>query len=98
MTICVGASQSGSLPAVFSSKIPINLSKDPSIALCKITGTCFSPILLLDEVFAHLDINKKRALSLEIENLKIQVFMAGLEESDFMTFNKKSYIINLNRK
>ena len=43
-------------------------------------------------------IGKKRALSLEIENLKIQVFMTGLEESDFMTFNKKSYIINLNHK
>ena len=70
------------------------------LSICKTfkTHTCFSPILLLDEVFAHLDINKKRALSLEIENLKIQVFMTGLEESDFMTFNKKSYIINLNHK
>ena len=54
-----------------------------------------SPILLLDEVFAHLDFNKKQALSLEIENLKIQVFMTGIDEMDFMTFDKKSYIMKL---
>ena len=55
----------------------------------------YPPILLLDEVFAHLDMEKKRALSLEIEKLKIQVFMTGVDESDFMTFDKKSYIIRL---
>ena len=55
----------------------------------------YCPILLLDEVFAHLDTEKKRALSLEIEKLKIQVFMTGVDESDFMTFDKKSYIIKL---
>ena len=56
----------------------------------------FAPILLLDEVFAHLDLNKRKALSREIERLKIQVFMTGVEESDFMTFDKKSYIMKLN--
>ena len=56
----------------------------------------FAPILLLDEVFAHLDVTKKKVLSQEIERLKIQVFMTGVEESDFMTFDKKSYIIKLN--
>ena len=55
----------------------------------------FAPILLLDEVFAHLDVTKKKALSQEIERLKIQVFMTGVEESDFMTFDKKSYIMKL---
>jgi len=55
----------------------------------------YAPILLLDEVFAHLDMGRKRALSLEIEKLKIQVFMTGVDESDFMTFDKKSYIIKL---
>ena len=54
-----------------------------------------SPILLLDEVFAHLDLDKKKALSLEIESLKIQVFMTGINEMDFMTFNKNSYIMKL---
>ena len=54
-----------------------------------------SPILLLDEVFAHLDNSKKESLSREIINLNAQAFMTGTEESDFMTFNKNSYIINL---
>ncbi len=57
-----------------------------------------TPILLLDEVFAHLDISKKRCLSEEIERLKIQAFMTGIDETDFMTFNKKSCIINLNNR
>ena len=46
-------------------------------------------------IFAHLDFDKKQALSLEIESLKIQVFMTGIDEMDFMTFNKKSYIMKL---
>ncbi|MDB9761557.1 DNA replication/repair protein RecF [Alphaproteobacteria bacterium] len=54
-----------------------------------------SPILLLDEVFAHLDSSKKESLSKEIKSLNVQAFMTGTEESDFMTFNKNSYIINL---
>ena len=54
-----------------------------------------SPILLLDEVFAHLDNSKKESLSKEIKNLNAQAFMTGTEESDFMTFNENSYIINL---
>ena len=54
-----------------------------------------SPILLLDEVFAHLDNSKKESLSKEIKSLNAQAFMTGTEESDFMTFNENSYIINL---
>jgi len=67
------------------------------LAVCKTfkKHISYSPILLLDEVFAHLDIEKKRALSFEIEKLKIQVFMTGTDESDFMTFEKKSCIIKL---
>ena len=57
-----------------------------------------SPILLLDEVFAHLDNNKKESLSKEIKSLNIQAFMTGTEESDFMTFNENSYIINLDNQ
>jgi DNA replication and repair protein RecF len=57
-----------------------------------------SPILLLDEVFAHLDSSKKESLSKEIKSLNAQAFMTGTEESDFMTFNKNSYIINLDNK
>jgi DNA replication and repair protein RecF len=57
--------------------------------------TKLSPILLLDEVFSHLDNDKKESLSKEIENLNSQAFMTGIDESDFMTFNKDSCIINL---
>ena len=57
--------------------------------------TNLSPILLLDEVFSHLDNDKKQSLSKEIENLKSQAFMTGIDESDFVTFNKDSCIINL---
>jgi DNA replication and repair protein RecF len=56
-----------------------------------------SPILLLDEVFAHLDKSKREALSREIETLNLQAFMTGTEESDFMTFDENSYIINLDK-
>jgi len=57
--------------------------------------THLSPILLLDEVFSHLDNDKKQSLTKEIENLKSQAFMTGIDESDFVTFNKDSCIINL---
>ena len=38
---------------------------------------------------------KKQSLTKEIENLKSQAFMTGIDESDFVTFNKDSCIINL---
>ena len=57
--------------------------------------TNLSPILLLDEVFSHLDNDKKQSLSREIESLDSQAFMTGIDKSDFMTFNKDSCIINL---
>ena len=55
----------------------------------------YPPILLLDEVFSHLDNDKKQSLSREIESLDSQAFMTGIDKSDFMTFNKDSCIINL---
>ena len=66
-----------------------------AVAKCYKNYCNLSPILLLDEVFAHLDNNKKESLSEEIKNLNVQAFMSGTEESDFMTFNENSYIINL---
>jgi len=50
---------------------------------------------LLDEVFSHLDNDKRESLSKEIEKLKSQAFMTGIHESDFMTFSKDSCILNL---
>lgn len=60
--------------------------------------TKLSPILLLDEVFSHLDNDKKESLTKEIENLNSQAFMTGIDKSDFMTFSKDSCIINLDSK
>lgn len=54
-----------------------------------------SPILLLDEVFAHLDGSKKEALSREIIRIETQAWMTSTEASHYMTFGEKSYIINL---
>ena len=66
-----------------------------SVAKSYKNHTNFSPILLLDEVFSHLDNEKKQSLSREIESLDSQAFMTGIDKSDFMTFNKDSCIINL---
>lgn len=41
------------------------------------------PILLLDEVTAHLDDNRRAELYEEILNLKAQVFMTGTEKKLF---------------
>ena len=60
--------------------------------------TKLSPILLLDEVFSHLDNDKKESLTKEIENLNSQAFMTGIDKSDFMTFSQDSCIINLDSK
>ena len=55
-----------------------------------------SPILLLDEVFAHLDDIQRDALSSEILDIETQAWMTSTEASHYMTFGRKSYIINLN--
>ena len=55
-----------------------------------------SPILLLDEVFAHLDDIQRNALSSEILDIETQAWMTSTEASHYMTFGRKSYIIDLN--
>jgi DNA replication and repair protein RecF len=45
-----------------------------------------SPILLLDEVAAHLDALRRRALSEELIDLGLQVFMTGTDRSLFTDF------------
>jgi DNA replication and repair protein RecF len=42
-----------------------------------------SPILLLDEVAAHLDRRRRAALFDEIEALKLQAFLTGTDEHLF---------------
>ena len=56
-----------------------------------------SPILLLDEVFAHLDDIQRNALSSEILDIETQAWMTSTEASHYMTFEDKSYIINLDK-
>lgn len=55
----------------------------------------FSPILLLDEVVAHLDNNKKSAFFEEITELKFQTFMTGVSKEDFYPLKNKSDVFNV---
>lgn len=45
------------------------------------------PILLLDEVAAHLDENRRTALAQELLELKLQVFMTGTDTTLFTAFD-----------
>ena len=49
-----------------------------------------SPILLLDEVAAHLDATRRRALSEELIDLGLQVFMTGTDQSLFTDFEDQA--------
>ena len=49
-----------------------------------------SPILLLDEVAAHLDAARRRALSEELIDLGLQVFMTGTDQSLFTDFEDRA--------
>lgn len=54
-----------------------------------------APIILLDELIAHLDINRKNSLFAELEKLTSQVFMTGTESHLFDEIKDKSEIITL---
>lgn len=49
-----------------------------------------SPILLLDEVAAHLDSIRRKALSDELIDLGLQVFMTGTDRSLFTDFGERA--------
>ncbi len=49
-----------------------------------------NPVLLLDEVAAHLDPDRRAALFDEIEALSLQVFLTGTDESLFETFKGRA--------
>lgn len=49
-----------------------------------------SPILLLDEVAAHLDAIRRKALSDELVDLGLQVFMTGTDRSLFTDFGDRA--------
>ena len=49
-----------------------------------------SPILLLDEVAAHLDADRRKAVSEELIDLGLQVFMTGTDRSLFTDFRDRA--------
>lgn len=54
-----------------------------------------APIILLDELIAHLDENRKHGLFGELEKLNSQVFITGTEKELFEKFKEKSKIVDL---
>ncbi|MCE9524091.1 MAG: DNA replication/repair protein RecF [Alphaproteobacteria bacterium] len=53
-------------------------------------GAPEAPVLLLDEIVAHLDETRRRALFDEIEALKIQTWMTGTDVSAFAAFDGRA--------
>ncbi len=58
---------------------------------------CKPPILLLDEVFSHLDDLKKKSLAKEIYQLGMQTWITGTEKEEFMNFNTQCDIYNFDK-
>ncbi|HEY1415646.1 MAG TPA: DNA replication and repair protein RecF, partial [Caulobacteraceae bacterium] len=54
-----------------------------------------NPILLLDEVAAHLDAGKRAALFDEIEALALQAFLTGADESLFDTLKGRALAVRV---
>ena len=54
-----------------------------------------APILLLDEVAAHLDSVRRAALAEELLDLNLQVFMTGTDQNLFSDFKAQAQILNV---
>ena len=54
-----------------------------------------APILLLDEVAAHLDIDRRAALIEELISLRTQIFMTGTDASLFEAFAGRAQILEI---
>ena len=67
------------------------------IAQCKylIDSLKLKPIVLLDEVCSHLDSHNRELLLFLIENLRVQVFLTGTEESFFSFLSTKAHYCNI---
>jgi DNA replication and repair protein RecF len=57
--------------------------------------TGVSPILLLDEVVAHLDPSRRRALHAELEQLRAQVWMTGADPALFAEIGGKAQLVEV---
>jgi len=53
------------------------------------------PILLLDEVAAHLDSERRAALAEELLDLELQVFMTGTDKRLFSDFNDRAQFLHV---
>ena len=53
------------------------------------------PLLLLDEVAAHLDANRRAALVEVLEHLGGQVWITGTERHSFLAFNGDAYYVDV---
>ena len=54
-----------------------------------------SPIILLDEILAHLDQNNLENLFYELELIKAQIFATGTEKNSFQNWNLESQSFDL---
>jgi len=54
-----------------------------------------SPILLLDEVAAHLDETRRAALAEELQDLGLQVFMTGTDKGLFTDFENHAQMLRI---
>lgn len=54
------------------------------------------PVLLLDEVAAHLDADRRAALADELVDLGLQVFMTGTDAALFTAFGDRAQWLNVN--
>lgn len=54
-----------------------------------------APILLLDEVAAHLDSIRRAALAEELLDLELQVFMTGTDQSLFSDFGNRAQVMHV---
>ena len=54
-----------------------------------------SPVLLLDEVAAHLDALRRASLAEELIDLNLQVFMTGTDQSLFSDFGTRAQILHV---
>jgi DNA replication and repair protein RecF len=59
------------------------------------TMTGFAPVLLLDEVVAHLDPSRRRALHEELAQLGSQVWMTGADPALFVEVDEAAAIIDV---
>ena len=61
--------------------------------IAEMTG--FAPVLLLDEVVAHLDPSRRAALQVELEELGAQVWMTGADQALFAEVDAGAAVIEI---